>query len=114
MADYKSLFIKPGASLKETCRVIDNSSMMIALVVDENRKLLGTVTDGDIRRGLLRGLTLDAPVDQVMHAHPVTAAPGTAPLMRPSSQEEMSVVASTFFLKTTFPWSLPNRSPSIS
>lgn len=42
----------------------------IGLVVDRQRRLLGTVTDGDIRRGLLRGLTTDAPVSEIMNTTP--------------------------------------------
>ena len=36
-------------------------------MVDAEQKLIGTVTDGDIRRGLLRGVTLESPAEQVMH-----------------------------------------------
>ena len=46
---------------------IDQGAAQIALVVDAEQKLIGTVTDGDIRRGLLRGLTLESPAEQVMH-----------------------------------------------
>ncbi len=42
----------------------------IGLVVDERRCLLGTVTDGDIRRGLLRGLATDLPVSEIMNTSP--------------------------------------------
>lgn len=48
-------------------RVIDRGSAQIALVVDEKQRLLGTLTDGDIRRGLLHGSSLATPVDQLMN-----------------------------------------------
>ena len=54
----------------EAIRTLDRASVQICLVVDENRRLLGTVTDGDIRRGILRNIPLDAPVETVMNHTP--------------------------------------------
>ena len=48
-------------------RVIDHGAAQIALVVDEQQRLLGTLTDGDIRRGLLHGETLEAPAERLMN-----------------------------------------------
>jgi NDP-sugar pyrophosphorylase family protein len=42
-------------------------------VVDQTRKLLGTITDGDVRRGILRGIQLSDSVVKIMNAHPVIA-----------------------------------------
>jgi len=47
--------------------VIDQGSVQIALVVDAEQRLLGTVTDGDVRRGLLRGETLESPAENIMN-----------------------------------------------
>jgi len=52
--------------------IIDRSDARIALVVDGLGKLVGSVTDGDVRRGLLKGCTLQSPVREVMHANPST------------------------------------------
>lgn len=51
--------------------------MGILLVVDAEKRLLGTITDGDVRRGMLRGLRLEESVEQIMHSHPVTARQGS-------------------------------------
>jgi D-glycero-alpha-D-manno-heptose-7-phosphate kinase len=48
----------------------------IALVLDDDNRLVGVVTDGDIRRALLSGYTLDSTVDAVMTENPVTTTPG--------------------------------------
>jgi dTDP-glucose pyrophosphorylase len=56
--------------------VIDAGRERIAFVVDERGILLGTVTDGDIRRCLLRGDTLDGPISAAMHVGPVHAVEG--------------------------------------
>jgi len=68
----KSLCIRPEADLHEALRVIDQGAAGIALVVDEVGRLLGTVTDGDIRRALLRGVHLGTSVREVMCSSPVT------------------------------------------
>ncbi len=65
------------------CRIIDALSVVdagvrrgvyMALVVDESNRFLGTVTDGDVRRGLLRGVTMDMPVSSVMNAKPAVVS----------------------------------------
>lgn len=71
------VLLNTGSSLLDTLRAIDDSALEIALIVDDGRHLLGTVTDGDIRRGLLRGTPLDAPVRLLMNPKPVTAAAST-------------------------------------
>ncbi len=56
-------------------QVIDAGGRQIAFVVDPSGKLLGAVTDGDVRRALLRGQSLDAPVSVAMNAFPVVKSP---------------------------------------
>ena len=53
------LFIRKDKHIFDALSIINEKEMQIALVVDEKNKLVGTITDGDIRRGLLRGLALD-------------------------------------------------------
>ncbi len=73
MKDWKKILVVPSASIEEAIRVIDAGAMQIALVVNENHHLLGTVTDGDVRGGILKGLPLSAPVQQIMNPDPTTA-----------------------------------------
>lgn len=70
MADWKSIIVTPNETIIETMEIIDQSSLQFSVVVDENNRLLGTVTDGDIRRGILKGLPLNSPVDSVMNINP--------------------------------------------
>lgn len=42
----------------------------MALVVDSDRRLLGTLSDGDARRAFLRGVTIESPVSEAMHTTP--------------------------------------------
>ncbi|MXQ09149.1 CBS domain-containing protein [Alphaproteobacteria bacterium GH1-50] len=72
----KSLTIGPETTIRAALEVIDRSKRQIALVVDDEGRLVASLTDGDVRRGLLRGVSLDAPVSEVMHTSPTTVRQG--------------------------------------
>lgn len=55
------------ASIREAMEAIDRGAKQIALVVGEDGRLCATITDGDVRRGLLRGVSIDASVTEIMH-----------------------------------------------
>ena len=61
--------------MRDCISAIGENRRKIALVVDADDRLVGIVTDGDIRRGILRGISIDAPVTQIMNDHPTTASP---------------------------------------
>lgn len=69
--DITKLKITKDVSIKKALEVIECSTNKIAIVVSENQKVIGTVTDGDIRRGLLSGKKLDDAVLSVMNAKPI-------------------------------------------
>lgn len=76
--NWKNILIPPTATMAETIAVIDKGAMQLALVVDDNTRLLGIVTDGDIRRALIRHQELSCAIEDVMHKTPLTAALGTS------------------------------------
>lgn len=55
-----------GQTVMAAVTVINSSNAHVAFVVDGNKRLIGTVTDGDIRRGLLSGESVHSPVERVM------------------------------------------------
>ncbi len=67
VAEIRKLYIKPDATIREAMETIDRGARGIALVIDDEGRLKGTVTDGDIRRAILRGLTLDSSLKSVMN-----------------------------------------------
>lgn len=69
---WRDIIIRPDASVHEAWQIIDEGAIQIALVIDPGGHLVGTVTDGDIRRGMLRGKGLDDSIAEVMNANPVT------------------------------------------
>lgn len=74
--DFRDNLITADAKIIDTLRIIDGHGVPIGLVHD-NGRLLGTVTDGDIRRGILAGILLDAPVSKVMNTAPICELEGT-------------------------------------
>ena len=73
MKSWRNALVKSDASLEQAIEVLDKAALRIALVVDNEERLLGTLTDGDVRRALLKHLPLDTPVNRVMNATPKTA-----------------------------------------
>ena len=67
MSNPVKYFISAETNIVQAIKVIDRGAAQIALVVDAEQRLLGTVTDGDIRRGLLQGETLESSVERVMY-----------------------------------------------
>ena len=72
MRSWEKCCIDKEMSIREAMEVIEAASVQFAMV-RENRKLLGVVTDGDVRRGILRGIPLTAPVRTVLNPRPVVA-----------------------------------------
>ena len=72
MKNWKEILIQKDATIHEAIKKIDSASLQIVLVVDDELRLLGTVTDGDIRRGILKGLPYEEPVVKVMNSSPIT------------------------------------------
>ena len=73
MKNIENIKLKQNATIKEALGIIDSGAMQIALVVDDNDKLIGTLTDGDIRRGILRGLDLDSSIETIVFKEPAIA-----------------------------------------
>ncbi len=65
--DISSLLIDQDASIKQTLVVLNKNEEKIALVVNKKKILIGTVTDGDIRRGILDGHNLETKCKDVMN-----------------------------------------------
>ena len=67
MNNLLDLFVDKNSTAIKAINAINNSNAYIALVVDEHNKLIGTITDGDIRRGLLNGEKIDSNVQNFMY-----------------------------------------------
>jgi len=74
MTNYKSILLKPTSTIKEALLIIDKGGAKISLVIDDEGKLLGTLTDGDIRRGLLNNLTLEDNIKDIIYKKPTVCS----------------------------------------
>lgn len=70
MRKVNRICLGPDSTIREALEVIDRGVMQIALVT-ENDRLLGTITDGDIRRGFLQGKTLDDSIVGIFNDNPI-------------------------------------------
>jgi dTDP-glucose pyrophosphorylase/CBS domain-containing protein len=73
MNDWRKILLAPEDSLDYAIKVLHKGGCRIALVSDKQDKLLGTVTDGDIRRALINRSTMESPISMIMNSNPVTA-----------------------------------------
>lgn len=82
-----SLCVQPQTTIRQTIEQIDRNAQGIAFVIDTARHLLGTISDGDVRRAVLAGVNLDAPVSDLVERkrHTVPHGPITAPVGTPVS-----------------------------
>ncbi len=74
MKNWKEIVLGPEKTMIEAMKLLDKYGTQIILVTDESMKLLGIVTDGDIRRGLLAGLVTTDTIDKIMNKNPITVA----------------------------------------
>lgn len=73
----ESVILKEENTIKEAMERITKTGIRTILIVDENKKLVGMITDGDIRRSLLNGKSFETPLKKIMETKPITALEGT-------------------------------------
>jgi dTDP-glucose pyrophosphorylase len=94
---WREAILTQGASIKDAITKLNNTGLQIVLVVDENNTLLGTITDGDIRRGLLKGRTLDDAIEGIMRSNSLVVPPDVArdmvlQLMKANRMRQLPIV----------------------
>lgn len=94
---WRKALLPVTATLQRAIRNLNDSALQIILVVSEHDVLLGTLTDGDIRRGLLRGFDLNSPIDSLMTREPLVIPEGmprstVIELMRTNRIHQLPVV----------------------
>ncbi len=71
--DLKEISIGPNTKISEVLKTINANEIKFVMVINKQKKLLGTVTDGDIRRTVLKQIDLNSPVSQIMNKNAITA-----------------------------------------
>ncbi len=71
MKNYKEHLVKTQSSIKEALMQLEKlAEDAILFVVDEDEKLIGSLTDGDVRRGLIKGVSIEDPVNKIFQSSP--------------------------------------------
>lgn len=78
MKNWQTILLPATATIRDAMRTLDKGSLRIVLVCDAEQKLLGTVTDGDTRRGLLADANMQDPVTRVMNSSPFSVLDNTS------------------------------------
>jgi dTDP-glucose pyrophosphorylase len=94
---WRASLLDQKATIQDAIVCLDCSGLQIVLVVGAGERLLGTVTDGDIRRGLLRGLDLSSPISGIVQSKPFVVPPAldaeaVLDLMRANKIHQLPVV----------------------
>ncbi|NQX61917.1 nucleotidyltransferase family protein [Paenibacillus qinlingensis] len=71
--NWRQVLVSVDTPIIDALKIIDEGGLQIALIADQNGILLGVITDGDVRRGILRGISLQSSVQEVMNEKPITA-----------------------------------------
>ena len=73
MKNIENIKIKDSSTIKDALNIIDKGAIRVAIVVDVQGKFLGLIADGDIRRALLKGYTLENSIENIYCSTPITA-----------------------------------------
>ncbi|EKT85641.1 nucleotidyltransferase family protein [Leptospira santarosai] len=72
---WQSALLPLRSTIQDVILNLDESALQIVLVVSEDNQLIGTITDGDIRRGLLRGLDLNSSIESIVFRESLIVTP---------------------------------------
>ena len=69
---YEKVLVKGDVSLKKALKQMNDVALEVLIIIDDKNKLLGIVTDGDVRRALLKKIDFNKPISSIMTQNPVT------------------------------------------
>ena len=72
---WRKTLLSDDATIQQAIRNLDESGLQIAVMVGSDSRLVGTITDGDVRRGLLRGLDMSSPAHAIVQREPLMVPP---------------------------------------
>jgi dTDP-glucose pyrophosphorylase len=73
LENWSEIILKATDTINMAIKTLQKGGLRIALIVDDSGKLIGTITDGDIRRSLIKHIAIDSAVSEVMNHNPTTA-----------------------------------------
>lgn len=72
---WEKAIIGINSTIQEAIENLNESCLQIILIVDETQSFVGTITDGDIRRGILKGLTIQSSIKSIIFREPLVVPP---------------------------------------
>ena len=72
MYEWKKVILKSNDTMKDAIRALNEEALRIVMIEDDQKKLLGTITDGDIRRALTEHMDMTSELSQIMHVNPIS------------------------------------------
>lgn len=91
MENWEKIIVDPKKSLKEVVGIIDKYALQFAIVSDKEKKLLGSVTDGDIRRAIIKGYDFDEPISKIMNSKPIFVHESTSKIKQINIMKKNSI-----------------------
>ncbi|MSO54338.1 MAG: CBS domain-containing protein [Rhodospirillales bacterium] len=79
---WQKTLVRPNESIRSAIQSLDIAALQIVLVVNDEGQLLGTVTDGDVRRAILKGIDINSSVTSIMNRLPKTTAKDESDTLR--------------------------------
>lgn len=97
ISTWRETLLPEQACIEDAIRSLNEAAVQIAIVVNGAGELVGTITDGDIRRGLLRGLHVGSPIESIIFRAPLVVPPEmrgevVAQLMRANRIHQVPIV----------------------
>jgi len=72
---WRQAILTNNSTIEAVIRNLDKVAIKIVLVINEEGTLEGTISDGDIRRGLLRGLDINSSIESIVYRNPIVVSP---------------------------------------
>jgi dTDP-glucose pyrophosphorylase len=72
--NWKKTLLKRNSTIRQAIRSLEKSTLQIVLITNLKNNLVGTITDGDIRRGLLGGLNINSPIKSLINSNPLVGS----------------------------------------
>ena len=72
MKEWNEILVSKSDSMQNAIKIMHTGGWQVALVIDDNKRLVGMITDGDLRRALIKNLPLDVSVQEIMNPNPIS------------------------------------------
>ena len=114
---WSQAIIPTNATIRQAIHNLNENSIRIVLVTNESGVLEGTISDGDIRRGILKGLDLNSPIDSIIHHNPLVVPPElerelVMQLMVANKIQQIPVVDEQYHVLGLYLWDEINTAPT--